>query len=321
MSIKIEDVLKFQIEEANTDPLKMREFIRKLGLQEIKLSLNFCQQNVGRDPPKRNYGLIYQDLINVLGEKLGFDVNFGDYKVGPDGFWQHKDITLIVESKSSSTWLEIKQASDYVSEKKAKSGLIVCPSFTEDNVKAASGYGNVRLITSEALCNLTELKEKGIVSTDDVVNILIPQESVKLDYLVNILYNIIVKPVPTKEQIAEEPFKKKALVGIYPSKPEGVEFLQKNKAWGYVKKPAKKLDYAAFHITHPVHAILYYGKIRRIVPQEEHPTLADKTKKGKYIIDLEYVKKLENPISGPAPRGMIYTTISKLFQAKTTEDL
>lgn len=137
-----------------------------------------------------------------MGEKLGFKVTFGDYQRGPDGVWNYKDVSLVIESKTSPTWLEIKQASDYVKDEKATSGLIICPSFSEDHIKAAGGYGNIRLLTADGLCKLTELKDERLISTDDIVSILIPQETVKLDYLVDIIYKIRTKP---EEVIKEKP--------------------------------------------------------------------------------------------------------------------
>jgi len=325
LSVGVDVTLKFLVEKAETDPIKIREFIRELGTQEIKLLLKVCQQNAGKDLPKRNYGLVHQDLINFLGEKLGFDVEFGDYKKGPDGIWKFKGTKLIIESKASPTWLEIKQASDYVKKEKAASGLIICPEFTEDNIKAAQGYGNVRLLTTDGLCKLTELKDKNIISTEDVMSILLPQETVKLDFLVNILYRITAAP-PSAEGLEKgpEPIDKNAVVAVYPSRPDGVKFLLKNNAWGYVRKPSKKIDYIALYVTKPQQSIVYYGKVRRIIPQEEHPTLARQDRKGKCIIELERVEKLKEPIAlgeGDVIQGMRYTSLGKLLTAKTTKDL
>lgn len=202
MSIKIEEMLKFIMEEAQIKSEKIRDFVKQFGIQEIKPLFSFCQHFVDRELPKRNYGLVHQDLINILGEKLGFRVIFGDYQEGPDGIWNYGDVSLIIESKTSPTWLKIKQASDYVKQEKATSGLIISSDFTEDRLKAAGGYGNVRLLTTDGLCKLTELKE-------DVVGILIPQEAVKLDYFVDLIYKIRIKP---EEVVKESPPEKEAAI-------------------------------------------------------------------------------------------------------------
>ena len=203
--MSLEDAVKFMIENADISPIKIRKFVRGRGTGEIKSLLVFCQQNAGREPPKRNYGYIHQDLVNILGERLGFEITFGDYREGPDGFWNFKEVRLVVESKTSKHWLTVKQASDYVRENDASSGLIICPEFDEDHLKAAESYGNVRLLTTDGLCKLVELHEAGVLSTQQVVSILVPQETVLLDYFIDIIYKIRTKPEKEAEEVEEHP--------------------------------------------------------------------------------------------------------------------
>jgi len=44
MSIKVEETLKFMVEEALVEPTKIRDFITRLGVQEIKLLLIFANK-------------------------------------------------------------------------------------------------------------------------------------------------------------------------------------------------------------------------------------------------------------------------------------
>jgi len=112
--------------------------------------------------------------------------------------WSYGNVKMVVESKTSSTWLQIKQAHDYVEEYHASSGLVVAPEFTEDNLMAARSYGDDKFLTTNWLVKLLKLKEEGKPTTDALVKILVPIESVKLDYFIDIIYTIAKPEKPVK---------------------------------------------------------------------------------------------------------------------------
>jgi hypothetical protein len=114
--------------------------------------------------------------------------------------WSYGNVKMVVESKTSSTWLQIKQAHDYVEEHHASSGLVVAPEFTEDNLMAARSYGDDKLLTTNWLVKLLKLKEEGKPTTDALVKILVPIESVKLDYFIDIIYTIAKPEKPVEEE-------------------------------------------------------------------------------------------------------------------------
>jgi len=54
-------------------------------------------------------GLVLQDLVNTLGNKLGFEVEFGRYRgnsrdIGHDGLWLHPDANIIIEVKTTDAY-------------------------------------------------------------------------------------------------------------------------------------------------------------------------------------------------------------------------
>ena len=233
MTVKVEDILIWMIEVAQVDPLRIREFVKQRGVVEIHALLTFCQENEGTKPPKSNYGLVHQDLVNNLGEKLGFKVTPGDYTSGADGVWEYKDVKIIVESKTFPKWLEIKQVNDYVIEQEATSGLVICSSFRKDHAMAAKGYGNVRLSTSDGLCRLVESKEAGVLSTDQVVSILVPQEAVLLDDLIDLIYGIT---EPAEDRI------------IPPPKPPEWTYEEVERYLNEIKERQRKYTYAYYKV-------------------------------------------------------------------------
>jgi len=182
------------MEALKVAPIELRDYVRKLDLENLSSWIKTCQDNAGKGF-KTNYGLVHQDLVNVLGEKLGFQVEFGDYKRGPDGIWNFGETKIVVESKTSSTWLKLEQVDNHIDSSKATCGLAVAPNFEKDQIKAVPGYKLTRLITTKGLVRLVELKEKRILLPKDVVNFLVPQEAWVLDTLVDLVYSIRI-PVP-----------------------------------------------------------------------------------------------------------------------------
>ncbi|GEM_PF-6149566 len=208
--IPAEKFLETMVEKAKMRPEDIREELKGLPIEGLIKLLEVCQQRAGRDAPRKNYGYVHQDLVNILGQRLGFTVEFGDYSQGPDGVWSYGDVKIIVESKTSSAWLQIKQIHDYVAERQASSGLAVAPEFTEDHLMAARSYGDVRLLTTNGLVRLLELKDEGKLTTEALVKILVPVESVKLDYFIDIIYTIA---KPGKPPIEEKPVEKPEELG------------------------------------------------------------------------------------------------------------
>jgi hypothetical protein len=65
---------------------------------------------------------VYQDLVNVLGERLGFNVQYGEYGKGFDGLWIMGEDRILIESKSSSFWLNLSGLNESITSNNAKVG-------------------------------------------------------------------------------------------------------------------------------------------------------------------------------------------------------
>jgi hypothetical protein len=186
------------IETLKVAPIELRDYVRKLDLRNVTSWLKTCQENAGQGI-KANYGLVHQDLVNVLGEKLGFNVEFGDYGSGPDGVWKFGEAKIVIESKTSPTWLKLNQVDEYIKSSAATCGVAVASDFEQDQIKAVPGYRIIRLIRTDGLIKLVEMKENGLLLPKDIVNFLIPQETWLLDSLVNLVYQVQI-PVGEREE-------------------------------------------------------------------------------------------------------------------------
>ncbi|UWG47425.1 RecB family restriction endonuclease, SeqA-likeprotein [Halanaeroarchaeum sp. HSR-CO] len=112
------------------------------------------------------------------------------------------------------------------------------------------------------------------------------------------------------------------------SRPNGIEFLRENSAWGFVKHPRRDPVMLALYVSSPVQEVKYVGEIEDVVPVREFSGIDDTLRQqndGKYVITLSEVVELEDAIpfgEGEATvRGMTYTTLGKFKEATTIDDL
>lgn len=124
-------------------------------------------------------------------------------------------------------------------------------------------------------------------------------------------------------------------VVVCPSRIEGVEFLKKYNAWGFVALSKRNISYFALYVGKPESSVPYFGEIESItqplkskedlVKIQEQDTQTFEI--GKRVIHLKpgTLVKFRDPIplksKRSAPRGLRYTTLEKLMQAKHTGDL
>jgi len=124
-------------------------------------------------------------------------------------------------------------------------------------------------------------------------------------------------------------------VVICPSKIEGVEFLKKYNAWGFISMTEKRIPYFALYVGRPESSVLYFGEIESITQplrsREELIKIQEKDTElfepGKRVIHLKpgTLVRFKDPIplkgKKSAPRGLRYTTLEKLVQANHIDDL
>ncbi|HDQ05718.1 MAG TPA: hypothetical protein ENN36_03215, partial [Candidatus Bathyarchaeota archaeon] len=121
-------------------------------------------------------------------------------------------------------------------------------------------------------------------------------------------------------------------VVVCTSKLNGVKFLLKYNAWGFVRIQ-REPTYFALYVSRPLSRISYFGEVKNIVYPEdfdspitkEQASQYEKFKEGKKIIVLKpkSLKRLKEGIpKGPLkklPQGMRYTTFTKFVNARTTD--
>lgn len=139
-------------------------------------------------------------------------------------------------------------------------------------------------------------------------------------------------PSITRKELAT---KSPGEVVLFPSRIEGVEFLKKYNAWGFVTMSRKHVPYFALYVGKPESSVLYFGEIESITQplqsKEDLVKIQEKDTKtfeaGKRVIHLKpgTLVKFKDPISlknkRSAPRGLRYTALEKLIQANNIEEI
>lgn len=124
-------------------------------------------------------------------------------------------------------------------------------------------------------------------------------------------------------------------VVFFPSRIEGVEFLKKYNAWGFVTIGRRQIPYFALYVGRPESSVLYFGEIESITqPLRSKEDLVKiqvqetaMFESGKRVIHLKLgtLTRFKDPIplrnKRSAPRGLRYTTLEKLIQAECVSDL
>lgn len=98
-----EKAMKSMIETMinNVAPEQIKTLVQTFDIPAINMWLTHCQQNAKKGA---KHGFVHQDLVNLLGEKLGFQVFYGKHTSGFDGLWKYDDLSIIVESKANIQW-------------------------------------------------------------------------------------------------------------------------------------------------------------------------------------------------------------------------
>lgn len=135
-----------------------------------------------------------------------------------------------------------------------------------------------------------------------------------------------------REELAE---KREGKAVLCISKVEGIEFLKKYNAWGFVRMAREDVSYFALYVGRPKSSVMFFGEIDSITQplesKEDLVKIQEKDAKtfetGKRVIHLKpgTLTELKNPIplknKLAAPRRLRYTTLKKLVQAEKVSDL
>ena len=198
-----------KLNDGNPTSIEFREFLSKVSSSYLKKYSLECLSD-GVDTKVR--GLVLQDLINEIGNRIGFNVIPGRYRgssnvetIGFDGLWNtSSNRSLVVEIKTSNTYnINLNTVGKYkkqlIEQEKCiedkTSILLVVGSFDteswESQIRGSVRNWDTRIVSVEGLIRLLEIKED-IDETavfEKISNILTPQEYTKVDGIIDIVFS------------------------------------------------------------------------------------------------------------------------------------
>lgn len=95
------------LKDENEQSRRLRDFLDGCTLSDLRIFIDNVRNSKVLDA--QNRGFIYQDVVNNLGKRLGFEVEFGRYRgkldaLNHDGLWFGSNLNLLVETKATSTY-------------------------------------------------------------------------------------------------------------------------------------------------------------------------------------------------------------------------
>jgi hypothetical protein len=162
---------------------------------------------------EQHHNRALQDLVNNIGRRLGFQVEYGVYQgvsetIGFDGLWTstatEEETHLVVETKKSTAFsIDPGQAGQYMDElvqqegvhRSQVYGLYVIGDGDVETV-AQTVFGSqyrdrMRVITAQRLLDLLEIQEDSGLRHDQVVDVLLPINAVDVGQLVGLIQDVI----------------------------------------------------------------------------------------------------------------------------------
>ena len=174
---------------------EFRDFLSNISSKQLIVYANQCLEN-----SFNGSGLALQDIVNQVGNRLGFDVDYGRYRgsagqIGYDGLWHFPSgHHVIIEVKTTDAYrIDLETIANYrnqlikngsVIERKSSGLIVVGRKDTGDleaQIRGSRHAWDMRLISVDALMSLMLLKE----SVEDpktiqrIHDILIPREFTK----------------------------------------------------------------------------------------------------------------------------------------------
>ena len=203
---------------------ELRQFFSMIDLQTMERLLGECFHKDKRYKFDTR-GFAFQDLINEMGCRLGYDVENGLYRgrkneVGFDGLWKSKNGEFIImESKTSDDYsismeavigYRDKLVIDHKVPKKKCSILIVYgrddKNALRNTVKGSDEAKNIRLISATALFQLVRIysESKSMTVQNQINNVLQPRDYFVLDNLVELVFPQTDANIPDVEEVDED---------------------------------------------------------------------------------------------------------------------
>ncbi len=193
-----------KLKDGNSTCLEFRALLKLLPTKLLEKYIEECLTAPFHSSP---YAL--QDIVNEIGNRIGFEVIPGLYKGkknanGYDGLWKSADNDMIVEVKTTDAYaINLDTIANYrsrliesgLTEKENSSILMVVgrkdTGGLEAQIRGSKHAWDIRLISIDSLIKLLRLKEELLDDENTfrhICQILKPLEFTRLDYLIDTIF-------------------------------------------------------------------------------------------------------------------------------------
>lgn len=193
-----------KLRDGNNTSKELREL---LDLVPSKLLKQFSDSCLGESFNESGFAL--QDIINQIGTRLGFSVEFGLYRgkandIGYDGIWKTSDgHSLVVEVKTTDAYsINLDTIATYrnrliqgnrIDPLKSSILIVVGRQDTgglEAQVRGSKHAWDIRMISIDSLTNLLSLKEtlNDTRTIQQINELLKPREYTRIDELIELIF-------------------------------------------------------------------------------------------------------------------------------------
>ena len=210
----------------STDPGSASERFRKYlreNVHQVEDVRDYVTDALAETGEQSNKAL--QDLINHIGQLLGFEVVYGRYRgtanqIGFDGLWQSPTgWSIVVETKTTDVYTVrtatlLGYINSLVSEGRIKNpaknlGLYVYGRFDaetnqmENAITVEGRRDQLRVVSVSALLNLLQLEQEYRLGHKTVLDLLLPAP-VGVDPLINLIFEVVAQEKEEAEETTEE---------------------------------------------------------------------------------------------------------------------
>ena len=193
-----------KLKDNSNTSIEFRELLKIIPTEIIRKFINDCLSE-----KFDNSGYVLQDIINQIGQRLGFSIENGLYQgkvnsIGYDGIWTSKDnYSYIIEVKTTDAYrINLDTIAGYrsklIESKKIiqeKSSLLIIvgrqdTGDLEAQIRGSKHAWDIRLLSSDSLLKLLVLNEllNDTKTIQQINEILKPNEYTKIDRLIELIF-------------------------------------------------------------------------------------------------------------------------------------
>ena len=193
-----------KLKDNSNTSIEFRELLKIIPTEIIRKFINDCLSE-----KFENSGFALQDIINQIGQRLGFSIENGLYQgrinsIGYDGIWTSKDnYSYIIEVKTTDAYrINLDTIAEYrskliesnrVIQEKSSILIVVGRQDTGDleaQIRGSKHAWDIRLLSSDSLLKLLVLKEllNDTKTIQQINEILKPNEYTKIDKLIELIF-------------------------------------------------------------------------------------------------------------------------------------